>query len=189
MMKQNPAPLTAGSILDRVRIAHPCHQSWASMSGDDRRRFCQACRKHVYNFADMREAEILDLLRSQQGNVCAQLYRRADGTLLTADCPVGLRAAARRVRRVLAGAVALVLTATGLFLAGPRLARAGAAGNNASARAARFVGERIIALRVWIGVDEPEKIDPQRMLIGEIHIPEGCGSGSSPTSSQLPAGQ
>jgi hypothetical protein len=33
------------------------------------------------------EALVLDL----EGKMCARLYRRADGTVLTEDCPVGVR--------------------------------------------------------------------------------------------------
>src|SRR5262249_43068754 len=46
------------------------------------------------------------------------LFRRDDGTILTADCPVGLRAVRRRVAKLaggLAGAFVFLIGATGLL--------------------------------------------------------------------------
>lgn len=95
------------SPLDRVRIASPCTADWNAMEGDDRRRFCSQCRLHVYDVGRMTTDEALALLRQVgQGRVCARLHRRADGTVLTRDCPVGLR---RRLRRAFARAAALWL--------------------------------------------------------------------------------
>jgi len=55
---------------------------------------------NVYNFAEMTRDEVRDLLARTEGRVCARLYRRADGTVLTRDCPTGLRALRRRgIRR------------------------------------------------------------------------------------------
>jgi hypothetical protein len=92
------------NVLDRVRIASPCPASWAAMSGDERMRFCALCSKHVYNISAMSTAEAVALIEETEGNLCARIYRRRDGTVLTADCPVGVRALARRVRRLVAGA-------------------------------------------------------------------------------------
>lgn len=50
-----------------------------------------------------REAEAL--LREKEGQLCARLYRRADGTILTENCPVGLRVIGRRVSRVAGAAM------------------------------------------------------------------------------------
>ena len=110
--------MTPLTILDRIQIAAPCPASWEGMAGNDRARFCASCEKHVYNIAEMTTDEALLLLRDADGHACVQIYRRQDGTVLTADCPVGLRArAARRLRRLasgLAASVAVVLT--GAFL-------------------------------------------------------------------------
>ncbi len=96
-------PLT---ILNDVRIAAPCPASWAEMKGDDRARFCGGCEKHVYNIAAMAAVEAVALIERNEGALCLRLYRRRDGTVLTADCPVGKTIAARsRLRKVAAGAV------------------------------------------------------------------------------------
>jgi hypothetical protein len=76
------------------------------MVGDDRVRFCQECRLHVYNLSAMRRQEAEALVANREGRVCFRLYRRADGTVLTQDCPVGLRAARRKLAFVLGGLAA-----------------------------------------------------------------------------------
>ncbi len=103
------------SILDTVRIASPCHAAWEDMQGDERIRHCRACNRHVYNFSALTEAEITSLIRTTEGRLCARLYRRRDGTLLTADCPVGRRQKQRRTAFQFAlGLFGLVSTALGL---------------------------------------------------------------------------
>ncbi len=82
-------------VLETIKIASPCTASWDEMKGDDRVRFCGGCEKNVYNLSAMAREEAESLLRAKEGNLCARLYRRADGTVITADCPVG----AKRVRR------------------------------------------------------------------------------------------
>jgi len=69
------------------------------MAGDERVRHCTLCSLNVYNFAEMTRDEIGALLTKTEGRVCARLYRRADGTLLTKDCPRGLRAVRLRMSR------------------------------------------------------------------------------------------
>jgi hypothetical protein len=82
------------------------------MSGDDRVRSCDLCNLHVYNIARLTRKEAESLIAGAEGRICARLYRRVDGTIITKDCPVGLRAIRRRVART-AGAV--FATIVGLF--------------------------------------------------------------------------
>ena len=97
--------------LDQIQIATPCDARWEDMLGDNRVRFCGACTKHVYNLSEMQQEEALALIQEMNGNLCVRLYRRADGTVLTEDCPVGLLAKARqKARRVYAGAIAMGLS-------------------------------------------------------------------------------
>jgi hypothetical protein len=80
--------------LDDVKIASPCHVEWEDMTGDDRKRFCGSCQLDVHNISDMsrKEAEkFLEQSASCGGRLCIQYYQRHDGTILTEDCPVGLR--------------------------------------------------------------------------------------------------
>jgi len=80
------------------------------MAGDERVRHCTLCSLNVYNFAEMTRDEVHELLVRKEGRVCARLYRRADGTLLTRDCPTGLRALRRRASRIAAALIAALLT-------------------------------------------------------------------------------
>ena len=106
----------AQAFLNRLQIASPCPASWAGMRGDDRSRFCATCEKHVYDFSKMTAAEGMALIREKEGQVCARLWRRADGTVITADCPVGVRLmkGRRRARLPLAATVFLAAGLSGL---------------------------------------------------------------------------
>ncbi|MGO8997079.1 MAG: hypothetical protein ACLQVI_27505 [Polyangiaceae bacterium] len=102
-------------MLEDVRIASPCAASWDDMTGDARVRFCGRCAKNVYNLSEMTREEAETLLAKSEAStnakMCVRLYKRADGTVLTADCPVGVKR--KRVRRVVAAA-AMTLGAGGL---------------------------------------------------------------------------
>jgi len=101
------------SILDKIEIAKPCSADWDSMSGDERERHCQLCQLNVFNISEMTrpEAEAFLTERLPKGRVCIKLYQRQDGTIITDNCPRGLRAArdaARRLRHRVAAAASLV---------------------------------------------------------------------------------
>jgi len=92
--------------LGRLRIAEPCQAGWEGMAGDERVRHCTLCSLNVYNFAEMTRDEVRALILRTEGRVCARLYRRADGTVITRDCPTGMRAMRRRASRVAAALIA-----------------------------------------------------------------------------------
>jgi hypothetical protein len=87
----------AAPLLDSLRVASPCHEPWSAMSGDDRSRHCARCEKDVHDLSALTRTEAEAFLREHSG-ACVRFYRRIDGTILTADCPVGMRT--RRVRRL-----------------------------------------------------------------------------------------
>jgi hypothetical protein len=91
-------------MLDDVRVASPCTESWSEMSGDDRKRFCGKCEKNVYDLSAMTREEAEVFLAMQEGSVCVRFFRRFDGTILTADCPDGARRLRNRRIAVMAGA-------------------------------------------------------------------------------------
>ncbi|HTB75184.1 MAG TPA: hypothetical protein VK762_18170 [Polyangiaceae bacterium] len=106
------------SLLDDVRIASPCPARWEDMIGDDRVRFCGQCTKNVYNLSAVPREEAEALLRAAQereagegAGLCIRIYRRSDGTVLTADCPTGARRKKRRL--ALFGAIGGGLVAAG----------------------------------------------------------------------------
>jgi len=80
------------------------------MVGDDRTRHCSNCNLNVYNFSAMTEREIKRLVSANRGRLCARFYRRADGTMLTQNCPRGLRAMGRRISRITAAAVSALMS-------------------------------------------------------------------------------
>jgi hypothetical protein len=77
--------------LDELRIASPCTVPWSSMQGSDHVRFCGDCEKHVYQLSMLTRAEANELIREKEGNLCVAFYKRFDGTIITGDCPKGLR--------------------------------------------------------------------------------------------------
>lgn len=96
--------------LKNLRIASPCPMNWDQMTGDNRARFCSLCNLHVYNIAELTQKQAIALISETEGRICGRIYRRSDGTIITKDCPIGLRAIRRRVTRT-AGAVFATLVA------------------------------------------------------------------------------
>jgi hypothetical protein len=95
-------------VLERLRVASPCPARWEEMAGDDRVRFCETCKKSVYNLSALQRSEAEALVARHEGRMCATFFQRADGTVLTADCPVGRRRTrVRFLRRVTTAAAAL----------------------------------------------------------------------------------
>jgi hypothetical protein len=95
--------------LDNLRVASPCPANWEQMSGNDRVRFCEQCGLNVYNFSAMTSAEVSSLVGMGR-RVCGRLYRRPDGTILTQDCPVGLRALRKKLSLKATAALATLLS-------------------------------------------------------------------------------
>jgi len=102
------------NTLDHVRIAAPCKADWDKMFGDERVRFCGQCSLNVYNLSEMTKSDAELLVARTEGRLCVRFYRRTDGSILTRNCPEGLRALKRRLSRV-ASAVGTALVS---FLAG-----------------------------------------------------------------------
>jgi len=99
--------------LSNVKVAAPCPADWRWMYGNDRVRFCNQCRLNVYNLSAMTKPEAEDLIRNTEGRLCVRFYRRSDGTILTQNCPVGLRA----IKKKLSHFSAVTITALLSFLA------------------------------------------------------------------------
>jgi Carboxypeptidase regulatory-like domain len=99
--------------LDRIAVASPCPMSWNDMVGDDRVRFCNQCNLNVYNISAMTKLEAESFITNVEGRICAKLYRRADGTILTRDCPIGLRAVRKKISRAAAAAFSALISLFG----------------------------------------------------------------------------
>jgi hypothetical protein len=98
------------SPLDHVKIAAPCKVDWEQMIGTERVRFCGQCSLNVYNLSSMTKAQAESLVAQAEGRLCVRFYRRADGSILTDNCPVGLRAIRRRVAYLAKAISAAVLS-------------------------------------------------------------------------------
>lgn len=94
--------------LNNIKIASPCSANWDEMIGDERKRFCGDCKLNVYNLSGMTKQEAENLIIGSEGRLCVRFYRRADGSVLTKDCPVGWAAIKRRVSRVSAALASLL---------------------------------------------------------------------------------
>jgi hypothetical protein len=101
-------------VLDQIRVASPCTADWERMTGDHQIRHCDDCRKDVYNLSGMTRDEAEALIRKHHGELCVRYYQRPDGTILLADCTVGVDRLRRRTRTV---ARAAALVAGGLVVA------------------------------------------------------------------------
>jgi hypothetical protein len=98
--------------LNDVRVAAPCPADWDQMIGDERVRFCGQCSLNVYDLSSMTRSDAESLIARNEGRLCLRFYRRSDGSIITKDCPVGLRAIRRRVSYVAKAIGSMVL---GLF--------------------------------------------------------------------------
>jgi TonB family protein len=88
---------------------------WHWMSGDDRVRYCRQCNLNVYNLSGMNRWEAEELILRAEGRLCVRFYRRPDGTLLTEDCPVGLRAVKKRLSRLRQHIIGATMSFLGLY--------------------------------------------------------------------------
>jgi hypothetical protein len=98
-------------LLARIRVATPCTADWSQMTGDERVRHCAHCKKNVFNLSDMTREQAERLIIEKNGDLCARYFQRKDGTILLADCSVGIRQ--KRKTNVLAASAAMLLAGTG----------------------------------------------------------------------------
>ena len=98
------------SPLQNLKIASPCSQDWNAMMGDDRKRYCGECKLNVYNLSGMSKSEAENLILSAEGRLCVRFYKRADGSVITQDCPVGWAKVKQRTRAYLTAVASLVFS-------------------------------------------------------------------------------
>lgn len=102
--------------LNNVKIASPCSADWKEMYGDERKRFCGDCKLNVYNLSDMTRSEAETLIMNSEGRLCVRFYQRADGTVLTNDCPVGWAGVKHRTQVFATAAFSMIVAIlTGVF--------------------------------------------------------------------------
>lgn len=99
--------------LNNLKIASPCTADWNQMVGDNRQRHCGDCKLNVYNLSGMTRSKAENLILNFEGRVCLRIYRRADGTVLTKDCPVGWSAVKQRVSKVATAFASMIFAVLG----------------------------------------------------------------------------
>jgi hypothetical protein len=156
------------SPLKNLKVAAPCPADWDEMYAfeGERVRYCSGCRLNVYNLSAMSRGEAEALIARAEGRLCVRFYRRADGSVLTQNCPVGLRAVKARVSRaaqIVCGTVLGLLANVGflgfkeVFLARPYGPVMGAI-----VPAERLSGEQFKILRAGM---------PGEILMGRTALP------------------
>jgi hypothetical protein len=165
--------------LKNISVATPCSENWDAMTGDEQIRFCQKCQLNVYNLSQMTKREAEALIQEKEGKLCIRYYLRKDGTVLTQDCPYGIKAIKKKVAFVASFVTAMVvssLTASGLYAANT---------NDKTTPPPVVMGEPMIMGGMTPfphGDKEIEKTDPSnpippkeynpRPLMGKIKAPE-----------------
>lgn len=96
------------NLLDRLYIAAPCNVDWNSMTGDERIRFCGLCKKNVYNISEMTRNDAASFIRESEGKACIRMYKRKDGTVITDNCPVGLRKLRNKTRAAIVACTSIL---------------------------------------------------------------------------------
>lgn len=100
-----------------VKVAKPCDREWEEMIGGNRSRFCTDCKLNVYDLSELTLDEAQALIQQKEGELCVRFFQRADGTLITRDCPVGVAAHRRKVVAVsIASASVLGVTAAAAWV-------------------------------------------------------------------------
>ena len=182
---------TALDLLDQISVAAPCPSNWVEMHGNDQVRFCDSCNKNVYNLSALTKLEAVNLIREKEGKLCAMYFRRADGTVLTADCPVGVHHKIKRRKKL---AVLAASFAGFLFFSGCRPL----ADNDSEAPAdAPTVAPQPI-LPVQVNVNQPPVailgglcpspalVPAQQCIKGELAAPPGLAAPKVPVQVVVP---
>jgi len=96
--------------LNNLKIASPCSQDWDAMIGDNRKRYCGECKLNVFNLSGMSRTEAENLLLNAEGRVCVRYYKRADGSVITENCPVGWAKVKQRTRAYMTAMASLIFS-------------------------------------------------------------------------------
>jgi hypothetical protein len=173
-------------VIDRLRVASACPARWEDMTGNDTVRRCARCNLDVHNLSAMTRTEAQSLLSSRlgpdgllSGRLCAGWRRRADGTIIFRECPVGVAGARAALQRSIARVAALVGLASFVGFLAARAER-----NGWDPR-----GYRSFALvSSWIGADGAAQTisAPGTFLLGDVYIPPPPASGSGPAQESTP---
>jgi len=66
---------------DQIPIPEPCNEDWSAMTGEEKRRFCAACDKHVHDLSAMTATEAEQTL-AEDPEICVRYTVHEDGSLV-----------------------------------------------------------------------------------------------------------
>jgi hypothetical protein len=146
--------------LANLKVASPCHEDWNAMTGDERARHCASCNLTVFNLSSMTTEDAETLLAAHHTRLCVRFYQRADGTVITTDCPVGGRRKRRRMK------IAASAMAAGAAIAGLGAALSG--GRSRKDPALELQGALIPAPIMGAAEPPPESLPPPPPPVTEV---------------------
>lgn len=166
------------SPLDHVTVAAPCSVGWDSMVGDERVRFCGQCSLNVYNLSAMSKSDAERLVSQTEGRLCVRYYRRTDGTILTKNCPVGLRALKRRASRIASASLSAVLSFFAGILAATGLRERPLIPVATQGQVIQ-VNEKLPENRTIRGTYDEQGLTGENIMLGEIVPARGWANGQA----------
>lgn len=95
------------SFLDSIKSPSPCSKNWNEMTGDEKARFCETCKKDVHNISAMTRKEARKFAAQNSGKACVRFERLENGKVLTADTKLHKIG---RASRIAAGVFSAALT-------------------------------------------------------------------------------
>lgn len=156
----------------QIKVASPCSEKWESMAGDARTRFCGKCTLFVHDVSSLTEAETTELLRGATGRVCGRVFQRADGTVLTKDCPVGVATLRRRLVMSMVAVAAVFVACAGLISRQRSMAHGDDddSGEVSWSLRQRYVDAREYLRSTALFGPMIDRLSPMPMLMGEISV-------------------
>lgn len=97
--------------ITNLNIISPCTQDWSAMEGDKQQRFCQSCNKTVYNFSQLTDREIEQLVIANEGKLCARITKDSNGVIQTKPA----KKRWRNISKVATAALSLTLFNSGVL--------------------------------------------------------------------------
>ncbi|MEO0322221.1 MAG: hypothetical protein AAF447_04645 [Myxococcota bacterium] len=161
-------------VLDIVDVKKPCTVSWGGMQGEGAVRHCGQCRKNVYDLSAMSRADAEELITLSEGDLCVRFRRRADGTIVTGDCPP-VRRRGRALRRLaLVGATAAGVAGAAMTLTPPGPGCTGVTMGEPAFPEPMVMGAMVAPPMDPPGEVAPDEVEePDVMVMGDlVYVPE-----------------
>lgn len=69
----------------RLEVTEPCPKKWEELEGGEQKRYCGACRLHVFNSAAMTREEVREVSAQAEGRLCMRVVKDPSGQTKFAD--------------------------------------------------------------------------------------------------------